>query len=197
MWALVVPTSMGHLTVGTLRRAVGNASFYTVVGELDIAAHQVKWIEMVGVQRSFQASESGYDEAARTYSESMRETLHWALVYTFENAQRLRTAQASDGGLYGTFVRLHPTAFKANGACSLNPLDMARVMFNTPGAMFSPQNIAWITRGLSERHEAAIEGARTVREQRRRQGKPVTRDGYAHRAVNPFPPNYVPMLGGR
>ena len=108
----------------------------------------------------------------------MRLTLHWSLVFLFETPALLATARRSSGGIYGYFVRLHPTAFKANGACTLNPVGMAEVMFNTRGSMVSLQNIAWITQGLADRYEVAIRAADHVRTERRRRGQAVTVDGY-------------------
>ena len=168
---------MGHLTGASLRRAVGHPSFYTIVAELD-QTHAAEWLEMVAVQRTFQEGEDEFDVETRTYSESMRLTLHWSMVFIFENPGPLRTAQASDGGLYGYFVRLHPTAFKANGACELNPIGMAEVMFNTRGSMVNAQNIMWLGQGLASRYEVAVRGAAQVRADRARQGLPVTVDGY-------------------
>jgi len=151
--------------------------FYSIVSELD-PNNAIGWLEMVSVQADFAAGEPGLDADARTYSESMRLTLHWSLVFTFESAALLRQARSSSGGVYGYFIRLHPTAFKANGACELNPVGMAEVMFNTRGSMFSAQNIGWITRGLGERYEAAIKAANQVRAERRAKGRPITVDGY-------------------
>lgn len=136
------------------------------------------WLEMVSVQADFAAGEPSYDRETRTYSESMRLTLHWSLVLLFESPAQLAAARRSSGGVFGYFVRLHPTAFKANGACTLNPVGMAEVMFNTRGSMISMQNIGWITQGLSERYEVAIRAAEQVRSDRRRLGQPVTSDGY-------------------
>ncbi len=168
---------MGHFTPATLRRAVGDDMFYSIVAELD-PANAAGWLEMVSVQADFAAGESQLYPDARTYSESMRLTLHWSLVFTFENGGLLGQARRSSGGLYGYFIRLHPTAFKANGACELNPRGMAEVMFNTRSSMLSAQNVGWITRGLTERYEAAIRAANHVRDLRRRAGQPITVDGY-------------------
>ncbi len=150
--------------------------FYSIVAELD-RPNAAGWLEMVAVQRDFARGEATYDRDTRTYSESMRMTLHWSLVLTFES-QLIRAARASSGGVFGHFVRLHPTAFKANGACELDPRGMAEVMFNTRGSMMSLQHIGWIAQGLTQRYEVAIQAAEQVRSDRQRQGKPVTIDGY-------------------
>ncbi len=150
--------------------------FYSIVAELD-RPNAVGWLEMVSVQRDFAQGESGYDRDTRTYSESMRMTLHWSLVLTFES-QLLSAARASSGGVFGHFVRLHPTAFKANGACELDPRGMAEVMFNTRSSMMSMRNVGWIAQGLTQRYQVAVQAAEQVRSDRRRQGQPVTVDGY-------------------
>jgi len=170
-------SDVSHFTSASLRRAVGDDMFYSIVAELD-RPHAAGWLEMVAVQADFAAGEPSYDRATRTYSESMRMTLHWSLVFLFESPSLLAAARRSSGGIFGYFVRLHPTAFKANGACTLNPVGMAEVMFNTRGSMMSLQNIAWITQGLTERYDVAIRAAEQVRTDRRRCGQPVTVDGY-------------------
>lgn len=167
---------MGHLTPASLRRAAGDDMFYAILVELD-PSNAAGWLEMIAVQADFKAAEPGYDLETRTYSESMRLTLHWSLVFIFEDGL-ITQAQNSSGGLFGYFVRLHPTAFKANGACDLDPRGMAEVMFNTRDSMLSLQNIAWIAQGLTERYHAAIKAANHVRELRRSQGLPITVDGY-------------------
>lgn len=169
---------MGHFTAASLRRAAGHDMFYSIVAELD-PSNTVAWFEMVSVQADFAAGEAGYDDVAtRTYSESMRLTLHYSLILTFESPSLLRQAQASAGGLYGYFVRLHPTAFKANGACTMDPRGMAGVMFNTRSSMMSAQNIGWIMQGLAQRNNAAVRAATYVRTQRKSKNLPVTLDGY-------------------
>lgn len=151
--------------------------FYSIVAELD-PTNVMGWLEMVSVQADFGAGEADYDQPTRTYSESMRLTLHYSLILTFESPSLLGEAQRSPGGLYGYFVRLHPTAFKANGACTMNPRGMAEVMFNTRGSMMSAQNIGWIMQGLTQRHNAAVRAASYVRSQRTSKNLPVTVDGY-------------------
>lgn len=168
---------MSHFSPASLRRAVGDDMFYSIVADLD-RANAAGWLEMVQVQADFAAGEDGYGGSTRTYSESMRLTLHWSLVFIFENTGTLNRARASDGGLYGYFVRLHPTAFKANGACTLNPIGMAEVMFNTRGSMMNRQNLGWIAQGLRTTYDVAARAANYVRELRARRGLPVTVDGY-------------------
>lgn len=168
----------GHFTSAALRRAIGHDSFYSIIADLD-PPNFMQWLEMVSVQAGFLEGENVGDYAldTLTYSQSMRETLHWAMVYTFEGPL-LEQARGSSGGLFGYYVRLHPTAFRANGACELSPVGMARVMFNTRASMVRAQNIAWLAQGMTERYEAAIRGANTVRKTRAARGLPVTIDGY-------------------
>ncbi|MGH1346748.1 MAG: hypothetical protein ACRBN8_34595 [Nannocystales bacterium] len=168
---------MSHFTPASLRRAAGHDMFYSIVAELD-PTNAVAWLEMVSVQADFGAGEADYDQPTRTYSESMRLTLHYSLILTFESTALLREATRSSGGLYGYFIRLHPTAFKANGACTMNPRGMAEVMFNTRSSMMSAQNIGWIMQGLSQRYNIAVRAATYVRNQRRSKKLPVTVDGY-------------------
>lgn len=173
---------MSHLGPATLRRAIGREDFYTAVAHMD-TANMAGWLEMVNVQADFAAGEATYDAETKTYSESMRETLHWSLVYVFEDRADLPQVRASSGGIFGWFVRLHPTAFKANGACSMSPMGMAAVSFNTRRSMITPRNIAWLTQGMTQRYGAAIRAADTVRDARRRAGKPVTTNGYESRTT--------------
>lgn len=166
----------GHFTAASLRRAVGDDLFYSIVAELD-PSNAMGWLEMVAVQADFKAGESAYDAETRTYSESMRGTLHWSLVFIFETGL-LRSAQLTDGGLFGYFVRLHPTAFQANGALEISATGMAAVMFNTRSSMMSPQNVAWVAAGMVQRYDVAIRAANQVRADRRRCGLPLSADGF-------------------
>ncbi len=170
-------SGVSHFTPASLRRAAGHDMFYSIVSELD-PTNAVAWLEMVSVQADFGAGEAAYDQPTRTYSESMRLTLHYSLILTFESPALLREARQSSGGLYGYFVRLHPTAFKANGACTMNPRGMAEVMFNTRSSMMSVQNIGWIAQGLAQRYNIAVRAATYVRNQRASRNLPVTVDGY-------------------
>lgn len=171
---------MTHFDVNTLRGAVGNPMFYSIVAELD-PANAGAWLQMVTVQETFHDGEGYYLGPGRAYSESMRHTLHWSIVFTFEDAALLARAQASDGGLMGYFVRLHPAAFKANGACSLNPYDMMAVTFNTHSSMFNQQVAAWLLEGGRHEREYAVarRAAEHVRSLRSAAGQRVTTDGYA------------------
>lgn len=179
---VAVPRSMSHLGPATLRRAVGSENFYAAVANMD-TANMAGWLEMVNVQADFAAGEASYDPEARTYSESMRETLHWSLVYVFEDRADLPQVRRSSGGIFGWFIRLHPTAFKANGACSMSPMGMAAVTFNTRGSMITARNIAWLTQGMTQQYGAAIRAANTVRDARRRAGKRTTTNGYEGRTT--------------
>ena len=166
-----------HFSASTLRRSVGDELFYAIVSELD-PTHIGQWRQMVEVQRTFHDGEPAYDVETRTYSESMRHTLHWSMVFIFESSSLLCGARSSDGGLYGYFVRLHPTAFKANGACALNPVGMAEVAFNTHASMIDSEIVGWLSRGLFTTYPVAIEAAKQVRSLRRARGLSTTTDGY-------------------
>lgn len=159
-----------------LRRMVGGQDFYKEIAKID-RMNADKWTEMSNVQADFAAGEGAYGKEAMAYSESMRETLHHSVVNIVES-RLLEEARGSSGGLYGYFVRLHPTAFKANGACTLGLKDMAAVMFNTRSTMMTPQHLAWLHQGFSEKYDVAQDAAEIVRQERASKGLPVTEDGY-------------------
>lgn len=179
---------MGHFTVATLRGAVGHPMFYSIVSELD-PANAGAWLQMVDVQDTFYQGESSYGSRALAYSESMRHTLHWAIVFIFEDARLLAHAQASDGGLMGYFVRLHPTAFKANGACDLSVVDMMQVTWNTHTSMYNSQIAGWLLEGMrhEEQYAVARRAAEHVRALRIANGQAPTVDGYERRIQDPGP----------
>jgi hypothetical protein len=86
---------------------IGSPDFYDVVAQLDPKSAS-DWREMGRVQRSFRAAEPKFDEKTRAYSESMRLTLHAALIE--------HLCQPNAKSLFETFLELHPTAFYENGA---------------------------------------------------------------------------------
>lgn len=171
---------MGHFNVKTLRAAVGHSAFYSIVAELD-PDNAGEWLQMVQVQETFRLGEGDYGPEGVTYSESMRHTLHWSVVFIFEDETLLAEARGSDGGLLGYFVRLHPTAFKANGACELNMGDSWAVTMNTHGSMVSLETAGRLLSGAwwQEEYEVARRAADHVREIRATAGQSVTPDGYA------------------
>lgn len=89
---------------------VGQPDFYNVLARLD-PSHAKDWSEMAEVQRRFGLVEPKYDERTRAYSESMRLTLHAAVIQHYADPK-------TNGGtsLYHRFIELHPTAFHQNGA---------------------------------------------------------------------------------
>lgn len=88
---------------------IGSADFYDVLARLDSSSSK-QWKAMGKVQRQFAAAEPGFDPKTRAYSESMRLTLHAAVIQHFANAA-LRGSMT----LYERFLELHPTAFYQNG----------------------------------------------------------------------------------
>ena len=121
---------------------VGQPDFYETVAKYDPASAE-KWNGMAKVQRQFAKAEPGYDPKTRAYSESMRLTLHAAVVQHFADP---KTNQGMP--LFERFIKLHPTAFHQNGGWVDNlqiPLSGAlKVAEATPKEM-------WLnTRGLAE-----------------------------------------------
>jgi len=177
---------MTHFDVNTLRGAIGHPMFYSIVAELD-PSNAGAWLQMVDVQGTFEAGEGSYMTRGRAYSESMRHTLHWSILFIFEDPQLLARAQASEGGLMGYFVRLHPVAFKANGACNLSLYDMLAVTWNTHTSMYSRQIAGWLIEGGQNEQEymVARRAADHVRALRRAAGQPIAGDGYTQRSIDP------------
>jgi hypothetical protein len=67
-----------------LLKSIGSPDFYTQVAKLD-PKHASRWKTMVEVQRRVQKAAPGYrSDAARTYSESNRETLHQVTLKLLE-----------------------------------------------------------------------------------------------------------------
>lgn len=88
---------------------VGQPDFYDVLATKD-PSHATEWKEMANVQRQFAAAEPKYDAKTRAYSESMRLTLHAAVIGHFADPTSNQGAS-----LYDRFIALHPTAFHQNG----------------------------------------------------------------------------------
>lgn len=185
---------MGHGDPASLRRAVGHDMFYSLVGSFD-PDNAAMWLVMTEVQATFRRGEGGYDGTTRTYSESMRETLHWSIVYLAEDSAALARARRMSGGLLGAFVRLHPTAFKANGACELSVHGMWVVAWNTHPAMLTPRTTQWLVEGFGQRWAEAERAAQTVRERRAADHLPTTQSGYTQHASVSLPTE-SPMLFG-
>lgn len=103
-----VPASR-QAAVKELVAHVGQPDFYTTLAKCD-PSHAAQWTQMAQVQKQFGAAEAKYDPKTRAYSESMRLTLHAAVIQHFADP-------ASNQGmsLYDRFIALHPTAFHQNG----------------------------------------------------------------------------------
>lgn len=94
-------------SVSRLLAHVGDARFYDVVATLE-PSHANDWREMGKVQRAFHDAEPRFDAKTRAYSESMRLTLHAALIqHVADPSDRLE--------LFEMFLELHVTAFHENG----------------------------------------------------------------------------------
>lgn len=89
--------------------ALGTPGFYDLLAAIDVEAAG-DWLEMGRVQRQFAAAERGFDAATRAYSESMRLTLHAAVIaYLADPSLR------GDASLFERFLELHVSAFRENG----------------------------------------------------------------------------------
>ena len=117
-----------------LVRAFGKAQFYAVVANYD-TDHTSDWLEMVKVQATFQRGEAGYDREARVYSETMRETLHMAIIHVFSSDEMLSDVINNRGGLHSWFIRAHATAFRFNGVKQMSYGEDLAVARNTRSTM--------------------------------------------------------------
>jgi hypothetical protein len=95
--------------VETLLGELGTPGFYDRVALLE-PGRSSGWTSTARVQRRLAAAESTFDAATRAFCESVRLTLHAALVDCVANP-RSREGQS----LYARFIELHPTAFRQNG----------------------------------------------------------------------------------
>ena len=142
---------------------VGNGRFYDAVAQLD-PRHAEDWREMGRVQRTFAAAEPGFDERTRAYSESMRLTLHAALI-----------EHLADPGLRGkddlfeAFIELHVTAFDENGAW----IDNLQIGFLGALDVLGATRVSILeytvdlTQGAFQRDAVAVRAAERVRQARR------------------------------
>lgn len=140
-------------TAAGLVAQIGKPDFYHFMARTDRSSASW-WNEMIKVQQQFAAAEPGYDPKTRAYSESMRLTLHAAVIQHFE-FPALRGSMS----LYERFIELHPTAFYENGGWFDNmhiPLEGAwKVLRATP--------IEMTENGLSLLRGAAVTDAATQR----------------------------------
>src|SRR5947207_873156 len=109
--ALRQNTAQRQQNVATLRRYIGRPDFYEQMARIDPSAAG-EWRRMVGMQAQFQRGEAGYDPRTRTYSESMRESLHRVAIELYR--------RQGAGHVFDHFMAIHPALFNANGAFSIN-----------------------------------------------------------------------------
>ncbi|MBL8949980.1 MAG: hypothetical protein JNK82_04330 [Myxococcaceae bacterium] len=107
--ALRANSAQRRQNVELLRQHIGRPDFYEVMARVDPRSAG-EWRRMVGMQAQFQRGESGYDRTTRTYSESMRESLHRAAIELYR--------RQPPGDVFGHFISIHPALFNANGAFS-------------------------------------------------------------------------------
>lgn len=157
------PNSDRGAAVQELLTHVGEPDFYEVLATRD-PARAASWHEMARVQRQFAAAEPGYDEKTRAYSESMRLTLHAAVLQHFADPA-LNQGQA----LYDRFIELHPTAFHQNGGWVDNlqiPASGALAVAEaTPFAMAT--HLTGLLQGACLEDSATVTAAQLVRQARR------------------------------
>ncbi len=149
--------------VKDLTAHVGAPDFYDTLAKYDPKC-AAQWHEMAKVQREFAAAEPKYDAKTRAYSESMRLTLHAAVL------QHFAAPETNHGlSLYDRFIALHPTAFHQNGGWVDNlqiPLAGALAVAEaTPGEMWL--NAAGLFQGSFITDAPTIQAAQWVREARR------------------------------
>jgi hypothetical protein len=152
--------------VRELRQHIGRPDFYNVMARMDPPS-AARWNEMAQVQSRFQQGEAGYNPRTRTYSESMRESLHRAAIGLYQQTPR--------GQIYDQFIAIHPAVFAANGAFSLPTLDQWRVIGNTDSRMARVLG-GLIEGGIQAPNYARLANqvAEQTRVDRERRGLPIT-----------------------
>jgi hypothetical protein len=93
---------------------IGSPTFYDVVATID-PKDASGWREMGRVQRTFRAAEPRFDARTRAYSESMRLTLHAAVILHLVDPTLQLDASGRRRPLFESFLELHVTAFRENG----------------------------------------------------------------------------------
>lgn len=112
-----LPTTLSPAVRAEARRlidAMGSPSYYDVVATID-PKDASDWREMGRVQRAFRAAEPRFDARTRAYSESMRLTLHAALIIHLVEPTLQLDASGRRRSLLESFVELHVTAYRENG----------------------------------------------------------------------------------
>jgi len=161
-------------TLAELEERFDEADFYETVGDFD-ELNQDVWNEMIAVQDQFHAAESLYGNAETiAYSQSVRQTLHGAVINLFRDPQALVTVLQAPGGLPTWYTRMHGTTFRANGAWNVDFLDNGLAVGGaTPSSMY--KNLPLLAEGMDEEDPYAAHAAETVREMRECSGLQVSR----------------------
>lgn len=152
--------------VRALRQHLGQPDFYNVMARMDPRSAG-QWNEMAEVQARFQQGEPGYNQRTRTYSASMRESLHRAAIGLYQ--------QMPPGQVYDQFIAVHPALFNANGALTLSAAEGSAVIRNTDGRMARvlPALIDNTVR-MQDYTRLANQAAEQTRVDRERRGLPIT-----------------------
>lgn len=159
--------------VEVLRSRIGQDDFYQHMARLD-PLNAAQWRQMVQVQATFKRAERGYDAETRTYSESMRDSLHRMTIMLYQ--------QRGPGQIYDDFVRAHPALFKENGACDLKPGNQFAVAWNAHPSMRTLGNLDRLYQGADHDQDylpLVRAAADETRAARRAQKLPVTHSGYS------------------
>ena len=149
--------------VNELISHVGQPDFYDVLARADPQSAS-SWHEMARTQQTFAAAEPGYDDTTRAYSESMRLTLHAAVLAHFAKPE----SNGKDS-LFQRFIALHGTAFHQNGGWVDNlhiPVAGAlSVVHAMPMAMWN--HLACVGFGSMHADAQTVAAAQWVRDARR------------------------------
>lgn len=142
----------------SLIAAVGTPHFYRQLAGHD-ADKAAQWQRMADVQKQFAEAEAGYDDTTRSYSESMRLTLH---------ATALLHVITHDDSLYSNFVANHVTAFRENGGWVTNnrigTVNSVKVMQATPIDMY--MQAGTLAEGVGNEDSLTMMAAEIVRHAR-------------------------------
>lgn len=149
----------GSAAANQLKVNFNKPSFYIDVAKLD-PTHKEDWKKMANTAEAFLDNELNSlkpknHQEAYDYSSNMRPTLQsWVInkVGSLEEAE-LATYAAS-GKLYQDFIKIHPQAFKQNGACSLfyqHPLLSAKILFAPIGTeVYTLSNVKMFIKAFGE-----------------------------------------------
>jgi hypothetical protein len=152
-----------RVAIDELLANLGSANFYHHLAKFDLAQAQ-PWERMAKVQQAFAHEEGHWDHTTRAYSESMRLTLHAAVIMHFADP---KTNQGMS--LYQRFIALHPTAFHENGGWVDNmqmPIGGAvAVAVATPKEMWA--HLGGLARGALVHDGPTVAAAELVRRARK------------------------------